>query len=88
MDQQTRINYIVQTRKQSLLESIANNLVGFVIALVVQISVFPLFGIHIGLWDNLNITIVFTVVSVIRSYALRRFFNYLHTRQVFNDISF
>jgi hypothetical protein len=39
--------------------------------------VFPLFGIRVSLADNLLIGVVFTVVSLARSYALRRVFNWI-----------
>lgn len=66
-----------QSRGMSLLESVVNVLVGFLIALATQIVVFPLFDIHISLADDLLIGACFTVVSIARSYLLRRLFNRL-----------
>jgi len=37
--------------------------------------VFPMFGLQASLGDNLAIGAIFTVVSLVRSYALRRVFN-------------
>jgi hypothetical protein len=42
-----------------------------------QIMIFPLFGIRVPVSDNLLIGLWFMVISLIRSYALRRFFNSL-----------
>jgi len=64
----------------SLVESIANVAVGYGIAVTTQVMVFPLFGIHIGLADNLRIGAAFTVISIFRSYALRRLFEALRLR--------
>lgn len=64
-----------QTRLGSLLESALNVLVGYLVALVSQLAIFPLYGIHIPLSSNLAIGVWFTIVSLVRSYALRRWFN-------------
>ena len=65
----------MQTRTHSMLESMANVIVGYGVAVLAQIAVFPLFGIAASLTDNLMIGLVFTGVSLARSYALRRIFN-------------
>lgn len=70
-----------QSRLMSLVESLANVLVGYSVAVVTQVLVFPLFGLHVPLADNLLIGIVFTGVSLVRSYALRRSFEVLRVRQ-------
>lgn len=69
-----------QSRTHSLLESLLNVAIGYGVALVAQLAIFPLFGIHISLQDNLLIGALFTVVSIARSYALRRLFNRWHSR--------
>lgn len=58
----------------SLLEAIANVTVGYLLALMTQITVFPLFGVVVSMTDNLAIGGVFTAVSLFRSFALRRLF--------------
>ena len=67
----------MQSRAMSLLESIANVVVGYGVAVGTQIVVFPLFGLHASVSDNLMIGGVFTAVSLVRSYVLRRAFNAL-----------
>lgn len=64
-----------QSRRWSLIESCANVAVGYGVALATQLAVFPLFGIHIPLAADLAIGAIFTVVSLARSYLLRRLFN-------------
>ena len=68
----------MQSKRQSLIESFVNVAIGYGVALMSQILIFPLFGIHIPLASNLAIGAIFTVISVARSYAVRRVFNRLH----------
>ena len=63
-----------QSRRMSLVEAIANVVVGFCVALLTQIIVFPLFELQVSLGDNLAIGGLFTLASVGRSYVLRRVF--------------
>lgn len=69
-----------QTRAMSLLEAIANVIVGYGVAVVTQMVVFPIFGLHPTLAQNLRIGVLFTVVSIARSFALRRVFEAGRTR--------
>lgn len=65
----------MQTKIHSLIESFANVAIGYVVALLSQIAVFPMFNIYVPLSDNLLIGAWFTVISIIRSYVIRRYFN-------------
>jgi hypothetical protein len=64
-----------QSKKMSFYESLINVTVGYVFAVASQLIIFPLFGIYLPLSDNLIMGLYFTVLSIIRSYALRRVFN-------------
>lgn len=70
----------MQTRWMSLMESIANVIMGFVVAVIAQILVFPLFGMQPTFSQNLWIGLIFTAVSLVRSYLLRRGFEALRMR--------
>lgn len=72
------MSVVSQPKKHSLLEAIVNVMIGYGIALASQILIFPLFNIHIGIRDNIFIGLIFTVISIARSYALRRLFNWWH----------
>lgn len=63
-----------QSRRMSLAESLANVFVGYGLAVSAQILIFPVFGLHATLAENLRIGLVFTLVSLARSFALRRLF--------------
>lgn len=69
---------MAQSRLGSAVESCANVAIGYVVAISAQMLIFPLFGVHLPLHDNLLIGALFTVVSLVRSYLLRRFFQRLH----------
>jgi hypothetical protein len=71
---------MMQTRAQSAIESVANVLVGYGVALASQLVIFPRFGIEVPLSTNLWIGAWFTAVSLVRSYVLRRWFNGLKFR--------
>ena len=71
-----------QSRLMSLVESLANVLVGYVVAVATQMLVFPLFGLAVTVTENLLIGLIFTAVSIVRSYALRRGFEALRVRQL------
>ncbi len=70
-----------QSRLMSLVESLANVLVGYGVAVATQMAVFPLFGLAVTISENLLIGLIFTAVSIVRSYALRRGFEALRVRQ-------
>ncbi len=64
----------------SLVEAIANVVVGYGIAVATQLLVFPWFGLPAHLDDALAIGAIFTLVSIARSYALRRAFEAIRVR--------
>ena len=59
----------------SMVETITNVAIGLIVSFLSQVVIFKLYDIHISLAQNLELTLYFTVVSILRSYALRRFFN-------------
>lgn len=69
------------------MRSNANVLVGYVVAVVTQMAVFPLFGLAVTVTENLLIGLIFTAVSIVRSYALRRGFEALRVRHSAMDSS-
>ena len=65
----------MQTKLESLTEAIINTFIGFVIAFISQLVFFPIVGINATLGQNFILTIFFTLVSIIRTYVIRRYFN-------------
>lgn len=66
---------MTQSRRMSFIESAANVVVGYVLAIGMQLAVFPLFGFEAALADHLLIGLVFLGVSLARGYLLRRLFD-------------
>ncbi len=66
-----------QSRGMSLVEAGTNVLVGWLVALATQLAVFPLVGLQASVAQNLAIGTVFTAVSLVRGYLLRRLFERL-----------
>lgn len=68
-----------QSRLGSLVEAVINVLIGFSINWVANLLVLPLFGFHVTGSQAFHMGLIFTVISVARSYAVRRWFNgYIH----------
>lgn len=56
--------------------------IGFGVAIAGQYIVYPYFGMETTIGDNIRIAGIFTVISIIRSYFVRRGFNWYHNRQM------
>ena len=69
-----------QSRLMSATEATVNVLVGYGVAVGTQVAIFPLFGLIATLEQNMAMGLIFTVVSLVRSYALRRVFNHFNRR--------
>jgi hypothetical protein len=69
-----------QSRVMSFVEAVTNVVVGYGVAVVTQILIFPVFGLHTTLSQNLKIGALFIIVSLCRSFALRRLFEAIQAR--------
>ena len=67
--------FSMQTKLESFIESLTNVAIGYLVALISQLIIFPFFDIEVSFSDNLLIGFWFTLISVIRSYGVRRWFN-------------
>lgn len=66
---------MTQTRLGSFIEACINVVIGFAINMAANMLILPLIGFHITVGQNLFIGVLYTVISVARSYAVRRWFN-------------
>jgi len=64
-----------QSKKNSAIESIVQTVIGLGTSIIIQVALYPLMGIPVTFSQNLIITAVFFVVSIIRGYLVRRIFN-------------
>lgn len=65
----------MQTKLGSFVEAWANIAVGFGVSFAANLLVLPHFGFNVTATDALGIGVIFTVISLVRSYVLRRWFN-------------
>lgn len=70
-----------QSKFMSMMESIINIVVGFGISLTAQVFFLPLLGVTVSFTQNLYFALIMTVISIARSYLLRRLFEALHIRR-------
>ena len=61
-----------QSRLMSLVEAVANVIIGLLVAVATQIVVFPILGLLASLGQNVKLALVFTGVSIARSYTSSR----------------
>ena len=59
---------------KDVLESVIDVGSGFFISILIQLTIFPLFNMHPTIFENFQIALIFTVVSMTRSALWRRFF--------------
>lgn len=64
-----------QTKLQSFVEANVNVFIGFILSCLAGYIIYPCFGVIISHKSNLGITLCFTVISILRSYIIRRYFN-------------
>lgn len=69
---------MAQNKKQSFTETIISTFIGLSVSLITQIIIFPLYGLEVSFNQNIQITIIFTIVSILRGYLIRRYFNKKH----------
>ena len=66
-----------QSRAHSMVETATNTGIGYVVAVFSQMIIFPMFDIHVDRHENIVIAFLFTVISLVRGYCVRRWFNRL-----------
>ena len=67
--------HVGQSKTESLIESIINTSLGFLVALITQILIYPIFDIEVSFGDQTLLALIFTSVSLFRGYIVRRYFN-------------
>lgn len=71
----------MQSRLQSLVETVGSVAAGFFLAMGLQIILARLYDVPMSIRTNFEWTIWFTLLSIARGYAFRRFFNWLHSKR-------
>lgn len=64
-----------QTRLGSLIEAMISTIIGLAVTMTAAPIIYPIFGHSFTTAQNFGIAAVFTVISVVRQYVVRRWFN-------------
>lgn len=67
----------MQSKRNSAFEAVTNVAIGYLVSVLANVLILPLFGYNVTIGDSFAIGLAFTAVSLARSYALRRLFNRL-----------
>ncbi len=67
----------MQSKRNSAFEAISNVAIGYLVSVLANVLILPLFGYNVTIGDSFAIGLAFTAVSLARSYVLRRVFNRL-----------
>lgn len=70
----------MQSKRNSAFEATTNVIIGYLVSVLANVLILPLFGYKVTIGDSFAIGLAFTVVSLVRSYVLRRIFNRLDRR--------
>lgn len=71
-----------QSKKASLIEAIINTFIGYTVTLVCSPAIFWMCNVPISINQIGMVTLLFTILSIIRGYLVRRFFNKLIIKQI------
>jgi len=70
----------MQSKRNSAFEAVTNVAIGYLVSVLANVLILPLFGYNVTIGDSFAIGLAFTLVSLARSYVLRRVFNRLDSR--------
>ena len=68
---------------KSLIESFIDVGSGFILAILIQLYIFPFFGLYPTVWDSIGIALIFTGVSISRSWLWRLVFKKYNRQHYF-----
>jgi O-antigen/teichoic acid export membrane protein len=70
-----------QSKRGSLLETLTNTAIGLIVSVIANSLVFPRFGFHPSGVENVAISVIYTVISIVRGYCVRRMWNWIGLRR-------
>lgn len=71
-----------QSRKMSMFEIVTSTGIGLVLSLISNVIIFHAMGKEMTLGENIQMTMYFTVISIVRGFGVRRLFNWMDERKV------
>lgn len=67
-----------QSRTMSLVESTTSVTLGYVLTVLIQYYLYPVFGISIPVQDALIISVLIVLIAFVKNFGVRRLFNHIH----------
>ena len=74
----------MQTKKQSFIEVNISTVIGFMVSYMLSYTVLPLYGTEQSHSVSFQITLIYTIASVLRGYYVRRLFNWIDFNRTIN----
>ncbi len=71
-----------QNKKMSFVESTVSVIAGYILVVLSQEFLYPIFGIAIPVTEALEISIILVLIAFIKNFTVRRYFNLLHIKGV------
>jgi len=78
---------VSQSRRHSFIEAWVNIAIGYGVNFAANMLLFPIFGWHISARQNVALGVIYTGISLVRSYTLRRLFNRWHIREAATNVN-
>jgi hypothetical protein len=69
-----------QSHRMSVIESSVSVILGYLMNVLIQFLVYPLFGIEVAIEQAFIISIFITTIAFVKNYGVRRLFNLIHVR--------
>lgn len=69
-----------QSKKMSLLESLVSVVAGYIITVLIQYWVYPIFGISIPATEALLISLIIVLAAFVKNFSVRRLFNFIYLK--------
>jgi hypothetical protein len=73
---------IGQNHKMSVIESTVSVTAGYILTVLIQYLVYPLFGIILPVTETLVISVIIVFAAFVKNFTVRRVFNHLHVNGV------
>lgn len=69
-----------QSKKMSMIESLVSVIAGYIITVLIQYWIYPLFGISIPAKEALLISLIIVLAAFAKNFSVRRFFNFIQLK--------
>lgn len=76
-----------QSKLESALEITVSIAIGFAVSFTANFVILPAFDFNVTASQNFWITVFFTFVSIVRSWLVRRMFNYWHAKRLKRELN-